>query len=895
MMKKIQFLFIILLLSAVSITSYGQISQGGYPFSFQNSSFVKSDLAVKQMPAVDLNRLMAEDLVNDLDKEIPWRFGENFYVAYNPDNSGSWDILPGGDKLWRLGIRCPGAYTINLTFDDYHLPPGATLFVYNADKSQVIGAFTEENNQEDHVFATTLVKGDEITIEYYEPAKPAFHGELDLNRITHGYRDAYTYAKDFGTSGSCENNVACPEAATWQDQVKSGCMLVTGGSGFCSGSLVNNTSNDGTPYILTANHCYSNPSSWVFWFNWQSPTCTNPSTSPPYNSISGATLKAKNAPSDFCLVQMNTTPPANYAVFYAGWNREDVAATSGACIHHPDGDIKKISYSDQPFTSDTWSGTPADSHWRVDWTDGVTEPGSSGSPIFDQNHHIVGQLHGGPSACGGTQLWDFFGKFAMSWDYGTTAATRLKDWLDPTNIAGNTLDGFDPNAILPTINTLAATSVSGSSAVLNGTVNPQGLVTRYRFAYGINQAALPDSTPTLSAGSGTTTLAVNATISGLLNNQKYYFRLIGLYSGSTIPGGILNFTTGLAPTLSVTPANQVVPPPADSTHFTVTSNTSWTVVSDASWCSVTPSGTGNGTITATYTENTALIQRVATITVSANGLTPQDVTLTQEAASPMLSVTPPNRDVVALAGNTDFNVTSNTDWTVIADSSWCTVTPSGSGSDTIFVTFTENPGTTPRIAHISVSATGVGTQVVTVTQAGAAPTLSVTPPARNVTATPASTTFSVASNSNWTVTSDAAWCTVTALGSGNGTITADYIGNSTGLDRTATISVSVTSLPVQQVTVNQAKAAVGIDDLTGNELRIYPNPSHGIFRIVPSSADHGTFDVSVQDLTGETILKKQFPGKQEFQVDLSFAVAGCYTIMLKNENKLIVRKLVIIK
>jgi len=447
----------------------------------------------------------------------------------------------------------------------------------------------------------------------------------------------------------------------------------------------------------------------------------------------------------------------------------------------------------------------------------------------------------------------------------------------------------------PTVVTLAATGLTGSSATLNGSLNPQGLSTDYHFDYGTIPFNLNYSTPVVTVGADTATLHVNADISSLLSNKKYYFRLVGVNTGGTISGATLNFTTPNAPTLSVTPPNQVFPPPADSTHYTVTSNTTWTVVSNSSWCMVTPIGTGNGTITAIFTENTGATQRDATITVTVDGVSPQVVTLTQEGTAPMLSVTPPNRNVESPSGNTDFTVTSNTNWTVTADSSWCTVTPSGSGNGTITANFTENLMAVVRVAHITASAPSAGTQVVTVTQAGAAPTLAVTPPSRNVTATAANTTFSVASNSNWTVASDAAWCTVNTSGLGNGTITADYIGNSTGADRTATISVTVASLPVQQVTVNQAKSAVGIDELSGNELQIYPNPSRGIFRLIPSSSYHGTIDASIQDLAGETILKKQFSGEKEYQVDLSSAAAGCYTIILKTENKLMVRKLIVIK
>ena len=554
-MKNIYWIFIAVWFSLFSLTGYSQIDQGGSPFSFQNPQLVKSAVVVEQMPKIDINRLMAEDLINDNFKDIPWRFGENLYVNFNLHNSGTWDIFPNGEKLWRLGIRCKTAYTINLTFDNYHLPPGAKLFVYNKDKSQIIGAFTDFNNQADRVFATTLVKGEEIFIEYYEPSSPAFPGELNLYRVTHGYRDAYGYAKSFGTSGSCENNVACPEAAGWENQIKSVCMLVSGGSGFCSGAIVNNTSQDGIPYILTANHCYSNPSSWVFWFNWQSPTCANPGSSPPYNSISGATLKARNTSSDFCLVQMSSTPPLSYSVYYAGWNRQNVAATSGAGIHHPSGDIKKISFSTIAFTSDTYSGTPADSHWKVNWSDGVTEGGSSGSPIFDQNHRLVGQLHGGPSSCTATQLWDFYGKLSMSWDYGTTSSTRLKDWLDPTNVAGNTLDGWDPNAFFPVATTTAATSVAITTATLNGTVNPKGLPTNYHFEWGTT-TAYGNNTATVSAGSGTIVVPVNANLSGLTPGTTYHFRLVAVNGQGTGNGNDLYFIPGGA-TVTTSPVNSI--------------------------------------------------------------------------------------------------------------------------------------------------------------------------------------------------------------------------------------------------------------------------------------------------------------------------------------------------
>ena len=503
-MKRFFRFIAIIVFSGIVAAGFSQVSQGGMPLSSLNTQLQKTALAYETMPKVDVERLQSEDIINDKNKDIPWRFGENIDVDYNLSNSGVWDVLPQGDRVWRLAIKSAGALTINLTFNTYHLPPGAKLFVYNADKSEVIGAFTDFNNQESGVFATTLVRGDQMVIEYDEPANPQFPGQLNLTRVTHGYRSAFEYAKSFGTSGSCNNNVLCPEAAGWENQVRSVCMLVTGGSGFCTGAVINNTSQNGVPYVLTANHCYSDPTSWVFWFNWQSPTCANPASSPPYNALSGATLKARKTDSDFCLVQMSSTPPATYNVYYAGWNRENVGASSGAGVHHPDGDIKKISYSVTPFTSDTYTGTPADSHWKVNWSDGVTEPGSSGSPMFDQNHRLIGQLHGGPSSCTATSLWDFYGKFSMSWAQGTTSADRLKDWLDPTNIAGLTLDGLDPYATLNAIFVANTTTICEGSSV-TFTNSSTGSPTSWNWSF-------PGGTP--SSWSGATPPAITYSTAG---------------------------------------------------------------------------------------------------------------------------------------------------------------------------------------------------------------------------------------------------------------------------------------------------------------------------------------------------------------------------------------------
>ena len=432
-------------------SSFAQISAGGTPFGFSRS-INENDISSVTMPSFDVEAMLSEDEINHPKKTGPYRFGNNFNVYLTPHNSGNWTTFPNGDRLWQLGIYSPGAYSINLTFTDYLLPEGAKLFVYNKEKDFVIGAFTNANNQEDRLFATDLVKGDHIIMEYLEPKSVANQGSLIVSMVTHAYRDLFNddFSRSFGSSGSCNMNINCPDGTPWQNQKRSGIMLVSGGNGFCSASLVNNTQQDGTPYVLTANHCGSSGfGSWVFRFNWEASGCPDPGSSPAYQSITGSVSKASHTDSDFRLVQMNSTPPASYNVYYAGWNNVNAPPDSSVSIHHPNGDIKKIAFDDHPAVSAS-SLPPAsipNATWGVIWDrNTTTEPGSSGSPLFDQNHRIIGQLWGGGASCTNLTAPDYYGKFSMSWNTGTTASTRLRDWLDPLNSGATILDGYDPNA-----------------------------------------------------------------------------------------------------------------------------------------------------------------------------------------------------------------------------------------------------------------------------------------------------------------------------------------------------------------------------------------------------------------------------------------------------------------
>ncbi len=447
-MKTLYTLSLLLLSSSLFAQIQGN---GGVPTS---SKMVLNDKVIQQWVYAqpDLQALAAEDAVVDEQGTAPWRFGFNNYTNLNTTNAGSWFDLPNGARLWLAKVKCEGALTVNLTFEQTSIPNGNKLFVYNAAKDFILGAFTQEHIY-DGQLGTELIPGDEAIIEYYVAPKNN-QGFVQLATVTHGYRTANEFLeKAFGSSGSCNMNVNCPDGMPWTPQRNSAVMLVSGSSGFCSGALINNTQNDGKPYVLTANHCYSNPATWVFRFNWQAIDCPNPGASPTFQSLSGAVLRARRTPSDFCLVEItgglvNGTVPLDYNPYFSGWDNSGNIPTSSVSIHHPSGDIKKISFDDAaPSISQGMGSSEANSTWTVEWDrNTTTEGGSSGSPLFDQNHRIIGQLWGGGASCQNLSAPDYYGRVANSWEpAGSNSTNQLKFWLDPSNSGAAFIDGFDPN------------------------------------------------------------------------------------------------------------------------------------------------------------------------------------------------------------------------------------------------------------------------------------------------------------------------------------------------------------------------------------------------------------------------------------------------------------------
>ncbi len=414
------------------------------------------------LPGLDETYIKAEN--EKLPKDGGFHeIGRSVPANLTMENSGSWFDLPDGRKVWILRLKTPGAIATTAEIFDLFIPAGAQFFIYDPAGQTRYGAYTVSDNGE--FFGSDIIKGDEVVFEYVQPSNVKETARMNIKDIFHLYRDVefIKSTKDFGDSESCEVNVRCsPVGDNWTDERRGVARIyVINGTeaGWCSGTFINNTAQDCKKYFLTAYHCGLKTngtfsptySQWRFYFNFESSTCTNPTSQPSYNMLTGATERAKasiTGGSDFILCELSGTITAAMNLYMNGWNKATTPSVPGVSIHHPYGDIKKISTYNTLSTT-TWSGGASNAHWRVVWVSnsngwGVTEGGSSGAPLFDNGGKVIGTLTGGGSYCTAQSQPDAYGKFSYHWESnagGTT--TQLKTWLDPNTSGVATLTGMN--------------------------------------------------------------------------------------------------------------------------------------------------------------------------------------------------------------------------------------------------------------------------------------------------------------------------------------------------------------------------------------------------------------------------------------------------------------------
>jgi hypothetical protein len=465
-----------------------------------------------ELAAPDLAKAAEEDASADL-KLNPggWRYAIPFKVASMPGSGGEW-LAPKADGrlVWREIVEAPGAEHLNFGFDRFFLPHGATLTIYALDRKAFLGPYTEADNDMHGEFWTPILPAERAAIELVIVPDAVPQLELELTHVGYGYRGFGARSK-FCKSGSCNTDVACLGAGSpWNEPRRSVGSYSLGGGRICTGSLLNNARNDRRMLFATATHCEvtaANAASLVVFWNFEAPSCRAPgSAESGSNAVvgridqtqSGAIfLAATNDPfaqgtqpagsrSDFTLLELDDPPNPTHRLYWSGWDRTAApaqcsSASQCASIHHPSGDEKRITFSEEPFAAGAISFATG-VHWRAAWDPtppflpnfpagtpnppppSVTEQGSSGSPLYNAAQRLVGVLSGGPSACGvtGPDLSDLYGQLAHAWEGLGTPQTRMRDHLDPASTGATTIAGID-SCNAPTLALSAGNNGAGNA------------------------------------------------------------------------------------------------------------------------------------------------------------------------------------------------------------------------------------------------------------------------------------------------------------------------------------------------------------------------------------------------------------------------------------------------
>lgn len=468
------FLFAAALLCAANAVA----RQGEPPYSLQSRAKLARIVPVAELAPIDAaaRRIEIDTLERHRVGIQPKRLAvaDLRETALTTRRDGFWETLPDGSMLWRLQVRVPGATDLRLAFARFDLPAGAQLHLIGAD-GYYQGPYVAADG--DGGFEAPVLPGDTAGIELRVPASawPLAAEALELDRVGAGFRDLFqretpdpAKAGSPGRSGSCNINAACPLGQPYADESRAVAYFEfrdDDGSGWyrCTGTLLNNTGTPRKDLFLTAAHCVdsdSEASSMMLYWNYRSTQC-GALAAPPggwFNqNQSGATLRARHDHSDLSLVELRRTPLPEWNLYYAGWDASGAAPPETIGLHHPSGDVQKVTAGPAPsLTRKCIVASPSvrDTHWRAGpYSQGTTEGGSSGSALFvSETAHtgkrVIGALSGGDAECVGTRPnsgTDCYGRVAAAWN-GNSPATRLRDWLDPANRGVLSLDGVDATA-----------------------------------------------------------------------------------------------------------------------------------------------------------------------------------------------------------------------------------------------------------------------------------------------------------------------------------------------------------------------------------------------------------------------------------------------------------------
>lgn len=398
-----------------------------------------------RLDPIAVSLIIAEDLAAHSLPGIPKRIGVNRTIPgqlLSASKGELWRTLQDGTRIWSVQIESPDAEAVRVHVSKLELPPGSSLLVGGSDGPAE--SYMMQDVPSEGGLWTTPIPGSIVWIEYRPSENDDQPPLIEIDEISHIYRGMSPSARPTPGSDangsvasaqgllSCHEDVSCwPVDETARDSVGRMIFTVPGqGSFICSGALLNDADpNTYAGYFLTANHCVDSQAVAdtvvVYWF-YESNGCGG--SIPSLSSLprsSGATLLAtsnrNSGGNDSTLLRLADDPSQGQG--FASWsttNPSNGAIVHG--IHHPGGSYKRYSQGYTTLLQPICGSLPTTRYIYNDWTNGVIEGGSSGSPLFNSNWQVIGQLFGvcyqsgTEPGCDNPQSYNnLYGKFSFTY------------------------------------------------------------------------------------------------------------------------------------------------------------------------------------------------------------------------------------------------------------------------------------------------------------------------------------------------------------------------------------------------------------------------------------------------------------------------------------------------
>ncbi len=357
------------------------------------------------------------------DPGSPLRYATPVAVSLDLWNEGRHGRNPDGDTVVRMRFASPGARALGLVFSELALD-GGELRIQGEIEEQVV---RPERERPDGRFVVAPLVGEQLTLEYHgaRHSRP----RLVTETVLHGWID-FSSDELWSRANPCNVDVRCPLGDDWVVEKQSVAMILSTFGALCTGSLINNAEYDGRQLFLTADHCLDgNEADWVFMFNYERKFC-RAGASPREFTVQGAELLGSAIISDWAVLEILEPIPEEFDAHFAGWDHRGRHPQQAYGIHHGGGKPKKIAHEDERLSQNAQM-------WEVSgFREGSIEGGASGSPLFDPNRRVVGQLSSGGTGCGPATAKTRYGQMHRAWD-------QKRAWLDPHGQSVGFIDGVD--------------------------------------------------------------------------------------------------------------------------------------------------------------------------------------------------------------------------------------------------------------------------------------------------------------------------------------------------------------------------------------------------------------------------------------------------------------------